>query len=70
VQLETRRYSGPLGANVVTTPLIEVDLGVLGAGRHDIAVDETVLTFDRHDAPQTARDPRRGLGSRLSFPVN
>ncbi len=69
VKLETRRFTGPLAANVVTTPLIEIVLGALPAGRHEVRIDETVLEFDRYGAPQTARNPRRGLGTTLSFEV-
>jgi hypothetical protein len=70
VKLETRRYTGPLSANVVAVPLVEVELGALAVGRYQVGVDETVLDFDRYDAPQVARNPRRGMGATLSFPVD
>jgi len=70
VRLETRRFTGPLAGNDVTAPLIEVALGRLPAGRHEVRVDETLLTFDRYDAPQTAAHPHPGLGATLSFELH
>lgn len=69
VTIEVRRYTGPLAANVVTTPLVEVELGRLAAGRYEVRVDETILEFDDLDRPDLATNPRAGLGSRMSFEV-
>jgi len=69
VAIEVRRYSGPLAANVVTTPLVEVELGRLAAGSYDIRVDETVLEFDDLDRPDLAANPHAGIGATMSFQV-
>ena len=69
IALESRRFRGPLAANVVTTPLVEISLGELTAGTYTIDIEEQVLDFTKHDAPQTASKPRRGLSSSITLTV-
>jgi hypothetical protein len=69
VRLHTRRFTGPLSANVVEVPLVEIELGALPAGRYEVKVEETVLEFDQYSKPQAARNPHRGMSATLSFGV-
>jgi hypothetical protein len=69
VAIESRRFRGPLAANVVTTPLVEIALGELTPGTYTIDIDEQVLDFTKLDAPQTASRPRRGLASSITLTV-
>jgi hypothetical protein len=69
VAIETRRFDGPLAANEVTTPLVEVVLGTMPKGTYTIDVAERVLHFTKYDAPQTATSPKPGLGASMTFTV-
>jgi hypothetical protein len=69
VAITVRRYSGPLAANDVTVPLVEVDLGRLPAGTYDVSVNETVMDFDDLDRPDLATHARAGLGATMQFQV-
>jgi hypothetical protein len=69
VELERRRFTGPLSANDVTQPLVEVELGPLGAGDWQIDVRETELTFDKYDHPEAPASPRPGLTAQLRLSV-
>jgi hypothetical protein len=69
IELETRRFDGPLSANIVAAPLVEVELGALTADTYELHVTETVLRFTTFGAPDTARDPRPGLDATTSFVV-
>ena len=69
IAIESRRFRGPLAANVVTTPLVEIALGELPPGTYEIELEEQVLDFTKHDAPQTAGKPRRGLASSITLAV-
>jgi hypothetical protein len=69
IAIESRRFRGPLAANVVTTPLVEIALGELAPGTYTIDIDEQVLDFTKYDAPQTASKPRRGLSSSITLTV-
>jgi hypothetical protein len=69
VAIESRRFSGRLAANVVTTPLVEIALGELPPGTYTIDIAEQILDFTRYDAPQTASKPHRGLSSSIKLTV-
>jgi hypothetical protein len=69
IAIETRRFDGPLSANEVMTPLVEVALGALPKGTYTINIAERVLRFTKYSAPQTATDPRPGLGSSITLDV-
>jgi hypothetical protein len=69
VAITVRRYSGPLAANEITVPLVEVDLGRLAAGRYDVSVDEVVMDFDDLDRPDLTTNPRAGIGATMQFQV-
>jgi hypothetical protein len=69
IELETRRFDGPLHGNDVTVPLVEVELGPLTADTYELHVTETVLRFTTFDKPETARDPHPGLDATMTFVV-
>jgi len=69
VAIETRRFDGRLGANVVTTPLVEIALGNLPKATYSIDIEERVLGFTKLGAPQTASKPRPGLSSGITLTV-
>jgi hypothetical protein len=69
IAIESRRFHGPLAANDVTTPLVEVALGDLGKGTYTIDIDEQILDFTKADAPQAASKPHRGLSSSITLTV-
>lgn len=54
LQIELRRFDGPLHANVVTVPVVEVDLGPLEPGQYDVSVELTELSFSEYDHPENA----------------
>jgi hypothetical protein len=68
VAIVTRRYTGPLAGNVVTTPYVEIELGVLEPGAYTVHVNEQIESFDNlTTALTTAR--RGGLSGSASFEV-
>ncbi len=69
VRIETRRFTGPLAANVVTTPLVEVALGTLPPATYHIDIEERVLRFSKFGKPETATKPTRGLSSGITLTV-
>lgn len=69
IAIESRRFRGRLTANVVTTPLVEVSLGELAPGTYSISIDEQILDFTKHGAPETAGKPYRGLSSSITLTV-
>ena len=69
ITVETRTYSGPLRANIVTTPLIEVTLGALERGDYVVKVRESVLSFTELSHPEKAKSPQPGLALELPFSV-
>jgi hypothetical protein len=69
IAIESRRFHGPLSANVVTTPLVEIALGELATGTYTIELEEQILDFTKYDAPQTASKPHRGLASSITLTV-
>ena len=69
IAIESRRFHGPLSANVVTTPLVEIALGDLTEGTYTIDLGEQILDFTKYDAPQTASKPHRGLSSTITLTV-
>ena len=69
VAIEARNYDGPLSANVVTTPFVEIELGVLSPATYTIEIGEQILHFTKYDAPQTATKPQRGLESSITLTV-
>ena len=69
VAIETRKYDGPLAANVVTTPLVEIALGDLAPATYTIEIGEQILHFTKYDAPQTAARAHRGMESSITLTV-
>jgi hypothetical protein len=69
VAIESRRFRGPLAANVMTTPLVEIALGNLPKGTYTIDIEEQVLELTKVDAPETAKKARRGLSSSITLTV-
>jgi hypothetical protein len=69
IAIESRRFRGPLSANDVTTPLVEVSLGELVPGTYSINIDEQILDFTKPGAPETASKPHRGLSSSITLTV-
>jgi hypothetical protein len=64
IAIETRRFVGPLRANVVTVPLIEIELGRLPAGDYTVTVDEQVSQFGpaaTHTGPTAGQQPKTFL---------
>ena len=69
IAIESRRFHGPLAANDVTMPLVEIALGDLTKGTYTIDIDEQILDFTKADAPQAASKPHRGLSSSVTLTV-
>ncbi len=69
VTTELRRFAGPLHANVVTIPILEVELGPLSPGSYDVDVELTELQFSdmMHPEGATEHDVRH---LRLAFVVS
>jgi hypothetical protein len=57
VQIELRRFDGTLHANIVTVPLVEIDLGELEPGRYKVSFEVTELWFSDLDHPENAARP-------------
>lgn len=58
LQIEVRRFEGPLHANVVTVPFVEVVLGALEPDRYEVSIVVTELRFTEYDHPENAANPR------------
>jgi hypothetical protein len=69
VNYEVRRFIGPLAANVVTTPLIEVELRDLSPGAYPVRVTETLREFSKYGHPETAGPPHRGMSFQTTLQV-
>jgi hypothetical protein len=69
VELEVRRFSGPLTKNIVTSPLVEIDVGALGKGEYDIEIAESELSFDNWDHPEAAKTTHSGNIGSMEFDV-
>jgi hypothetical protein len=69
VNYEVRRFTGPLSANVVTTPLIEVELRDLSPGAYPVRVTETIREFSKYDHPETAGAGHRGMSFQTTLTV-
>jgi hypothetical protein len=54
IELELRRYDGPLAANDPWLALIRADLGALRQGRYRLVLRETVLRFMELHRPERA----------------
>jgi hypothetical protein len=57
--VEIRRFTGDLGANVVTVAFVEMDLGALEPGDYEFAAEVITLQFDQYGHPETASNPSR-----------
>ena len=68
-RVEVRQFTGPLAANVVTTPLLEVQLGQLSPGEYRVQVTEQVRDFSRYGHPETAGAARQGLRFQATLQV-
>jgi hypothetical protein len=69
IDIEVRRFTGSLSANVVTEPFVEVELGQLSVGTYEVRVDATTFEFDDFDHPEAAVKKRSELGTTMSFQV-
>lgn len=69
VALDVRRFTGPLAANVVTTPYVEVALGELASGRYHFTIQETVREFADLQQPTVTTAPRAGRSTQLELEV-
>lgn len=69
IDIEVRRFTGPLSANDVTEPFVEVELGQLSVGTYDVRVDATTFEFDELERPEAAVKKRSELASTKSFQV-
>ncbi len=54
VQIELRRFEGTLHANIVTVPVVEVDLGPLQPDTYEISTEVVKLRFREHGHPEEA----------------
>jgi hypothetical protein len=66
VDIEIRRFDGPLAANDPWAAVIRVDLGSLEQGRYSIEMYETVLRFMELHHPERATNPTTS-DVRMSF---
>jgi hypothetical protein len=55
LRLSVKRFSGLLGANVVRTALVEIELGILAPGDYECRIAIDNFTFSDWDQPETAR---------------
>lgn len=66
VDIEIRRYDGPLAANDPWVALISVDLDSLEPGTYQLVLQETVLRFTELHQPDRATNPTTSE-RRMSF---
>ena len=66
MDVEIRRFDGPLAANDPWLALVRMDLGSLEPGAYQLVVRETVLHFTELHHPENAVDPAMSE-RRLSF---
>lgn len=59
VQIELRRFDGPLHVNTITVPIVEVDLGELQPDRYEATIEVDELWFSDLDHPELAAKPDR-----------
>lgn len=57
VQIELRRFDGPLHANFVTVPVAEFDVGSLEQGQYEVSITVTELWFSELNHPENAGRP-------------
>ncbi len=57
VQIELRRFDGTLHANIITVPIVEVDLGALEPDTYEVSTEVTKLWFREHGHPEGAANP-------------
>lgn len=67
VAITTRRWVGPLAANVIETPFVEAEVGALAAGTWTVHVREDVVDVDGSGWAKTPR--RQRLRTTYSFAV-
>jgi hypothetical protein len=68
IQIESRRFDGTVHANIVTRPVVEVELGPLEPERYEVSIEITKLSFSEYDHPEKAANPRPEHAS-FSFTV-
>jgi hypothetical protein len=54
IQIELRRFGGTLHGNVITVPIVEIDLQTLEPGRYEVSIKVTTLWFREYDHPEKA----------------
>ncbi len=54
VTLELRCFDGPLHANIITVPIVELDLGELAPASYEADIALVTLAFSDLDRPETA----------------
>jgi hypothetical protein len=69
IAIDNRRYDGTLHANVVTMPLVEIELGALKPGTYTMAVEERVAHFTKIDEPRKATTPVPRLSEKLTITI-
>jgi len=69
IAIDNRVYDGPVSANVVTEPLVEIELGPLAPGTYTMTVEERVSHFTRLDQPRNGTTPVPRLSSKISLTI-
>lgn len=69
IAIDNRVYDGVVHANVVTMPLVEIELGALKHGTYTMNVEEKVAHFTKIDRPQDATAPVPRLSAKLSIAI-
>ena len=54
VKVELRCFDGPLHANIITVPIVELELGELAPGAYTADIALAMLAFTDFDRPDTA----------------
>jgi hypothetical protein len=57
LQVELRRFDGPLHGNIITVPIVELELGALERGRYEMSIEVTELSFKEYGNPENAANP-------------
>jgi hypothetical protein len=56
-RIELRRFDGTVHGNVVTVPVVEIELGELDLGRYEVSFEVTELWFTDVDHPENVTRP-------------
>ena len=61
IDLDVRRFEGPMAANDPWVALVRVELGQVEPGRYDLVVRTTLWHFDDRAHPESARNPESSI---------